>query len=258
MKFGIVLLSLIGTSQAGSSRYPSVSINLQDGNFGSLEGLTPDVSYSTGTSAFGCDFEAGATAQVKPTLDLLSVPHSMWGKISREVAGWRVGSRVGVNNQNKKPSIDLAASSSDLDASLKISDLNKIEIDKGFDSLGGRISITPRYNLGSSKADVSLCYDSDSTTVSVDASASSQKLTVSQLITSGHRLTPSITSERDVSVAWKKYLDDGNSITTTVNPGDSVSVKWEDGPWVAEFNSALNGFETEGLAVRIHRKVSFV
>ena len=137
-------------------------------------------------------------------------------------------------------------------------DFNKIAIDKGFEALGGRVSVTPRYNINSSEADVTLNYDSDDTTVTVDASSSVQKLTVSQQITSEDRLTPSVTSNGDVSVAWKRSLGDGDSVTTTVTPGDSVNVKWEDGPWVAQFDSALDGYKTEGLSVRVNRKISFI
>lgn len=136
--------------------------------------------------------------------------------------------------------------------------MNKIEVDKGFDALGGRVSITPRFNVASSDADVTLAYDSDDTTVTIDASQSQQKLTVSQVVAEGHRLTPSVTSNGDVSLAWKKDLDGGDSITTTVTPGDKVNMKWEDGPWTAEFDTPLNGFKTEGLSVKINRKITFV
>jgi hypothetical protein len=254
----ITLLSLLGTTYGGSSNYPSVSIKVQDGSFGAFEGIDPTVSYSTGTSAMGCDLEAGATASIKPTRDIASLPRSLWGKISSDVAGWRVSSRVGITDDYTNPSIDLAASSDDLDASITIGELNKVELDKGFDALGGRISVTPRYNIQSSEAEVTIGYDSDDTTVKVDAtSASTMKLTVSQQVAPGHRLTPSINCGGDVSVAWKKDLSNGDSVTTTVTPGDKVNVKWEDGEWVAQFDSALNGYKTEGLSVRVHRKVSF-
>ncbi len=136
--------------------------------------------------------------------------------------------------------------------------MNKIEVDKRFDALGGRFSITPRYSVNSKDADVTLAYNSDDTSVTIDASTSAQKLTVSQVVAEGHRLTPSVTSKGDVSVAWKKDLDGGDSITTTVTPGDKISVKWEDGAWVATFDSPLNGLATEGLSVKVNRKITFV
>lgn len=136
--------------------------------------------------------------------------------------------------------------------------MNKVEIEKGFDALGGRFSLTPRYNIASSEADITLGYDSDDTTVTIDASGSSQKLTVSQQVVAGHRLTPSITSAGDFSLAWKKDLGDGDSVTTTVSPNDKISVKWEDGPWVAQIDTELDGYKTGGLSVRVNRKVTFV
>lgn len=136
--------------------------------------------------------------------------------------------------------------------------MNKVEIEKGIDALGGRFSITPRYNIESSEADVSLGYESDDTTVIVDASQTSQKLTVSQQVAAGHRLTPSITSAGDFSLAWEKDLGGGDALTTTVTPGDKINVKWEDGDWVAEFATELDGLKAEGMNVSVRRKVTFI
>lgn len=259
MKTSIValVLAIFGTADAG--KYPSVSVTIKDGSYGALDAIDPEVSYSTGVSALGCDFQAGATSSVKPTLDVLSLPRSLWGKISTDVAGWSLSSRVGLNLvDDNNAAIDLAASNDDLDTSIKVGKLNNLEVEKGFDLLGGRFAIVPRYNIASSQADVTLAYDSDSTTVTIDASSDAQKLTVSQQITDGHRLTPSITSSGDFSVARKKDLGNGDSLTTTLTPGDNVNIKWEDGPWTAEFATNLDGYKTEGLNVRVHRKVTFI
>ena len=65
--------------------------------------------------------QAGATSSVKPTLDVLSLPRSLWGKISTDVAGWSLSSRVGLNLvDDDNASIDLAASNDDLDTSIKV------------------------------------------------------------------------------------------------------------------------------------------
>ena len=136
--------------------------------------------------------------------------------------------------------------------------LNKIQLEKGFDALGGRLAITPRYDIASSTADVTLSYDSDETSITVDASKSAQKVTISQQVAAGHKLTPSITSSGETSLAWKKDLGGGDSVTTTLTPGDSINVKWEDGDWVAQFSSGLDGFTTEGLTVKVNRKVTFI
>ena len=65
--------------------------------------------------------QAGATSSVKPTLDVLSLPRSLWGKISTDVAGWSLSSRVGLNLvDDNNAAIDLAASNDDLDTSIKV------------------------------------------------------------------------------------------------------------------------------------------
>lgn len=256
-----IFFSLFYTASAGA-KYPSISLNLKDGSYAeSFDGLDPELSYSTEASAMGCDIEAGATASMKPTMDVLSLPRSIWGKVSGDVAGWRVSSRVDADlDDGNKVGINFAAGNSDLDASIQVNGLDQIIVEKGFDALDGRISVTPRYELGSSDADVTLAYDSDSTSVAIDASASAStmKLTVSQKVTDDDTLTPSINCSGDMSLAWKRSLGDGNSITTTVKPNEEVSLKWNDGPWVAEFKSSLDGYKTDGLSVRVNRKVSFV
>mmetsp|Transcript_12004 Transcript_12004/g.15197 ORF Transcript_12004/g.15197 Transcript_12004/m.15197 type:complete len:281 (-) Transcript_12004:276-1118(-) len=268
----LLLSSLQSCYGGGPAKYPSVSIKIQDGNFGSFEGIDPILSYSTGTSAMGCDFEAGATASIKPTVDVLSLPRSLWAKISSTVnvgggggSVWRLSSKVGLSHKDnyQTPKIDLQATSSSLDASVKVGDLKKIEVNKGF-GLGssGKLYITPRYNRKSNTGDVTLEYGSESggTTVTIDASKSLQTLTVSQQIAEGHVITPRVTSKGDMSLSWKMDLSSrsGDSVTTTIYPGEKIDVKWEDGPWVAQFNTALDGFKTEGLTVRVHRKVSFI
>ncbi|GFH52486.1 hypothetical protein CTEN210_08962 [Chaetoceros tenuissimus] len=77
-------------------------------------------------------------------------------------------------------------------------------------------------------------------------------------VTIGNRITPSVTSNGDVSVAWRKSLDGGNSVTTTLNVNDSVSVQWQDGPWTATFSSPMDGIKTGDIDVKINRKLSLL
>lgn len=126
---------------------------------------------------------------------------------------------------------------------------------KGFNALGGRFSVNPRYNIQSSDADVILGYDADKTSVTVEASASSQKLTVAQQVAEGHRITPSVTSKGDVSLAWRKSLDGGDAVTTTVNSDGKMSLKWEDGPWTAIFATSV---DNSAVDVKVNRKLNFL
>ena len=43
-----------------------------------------------------------------------------------------------------------------------------------------------------------------------------------------------------------------------MTPGESINVKWEDGDWVAQFKSDLDGFTTGGLTVNVNRKVTYL
>lgn len=148
-----------------------------------------------------------------------------------------------------------------MDANLEIASVGgaiKTQVQKGFDVLGGRLSVNPRYNLANSEGDVVLGYDMDGTSVTIEASCQQQKLTVAQRINDGNRITPSVTSNGDVSVAWRKSLDGGNSVTTTLNVNDSVSVQWQDGPWTATFSSPMEGIKTGDIDVKINRKLSLL
>ena len=104
-----------------------------------------------------------------------------------------------------------------------------------------------------------LAYDTGDTGVQVEVSSkSSQKIIISQQITESNRIAPSITTSGDLSLQWEKTLGDGNSITTTLNPNQSVNVKWEDGPWTATFDTPLDGLWMDTINVSVKRKVDFL
>jgi len=254
-------LLLIAGTDAGINT-PTLSVDLQglDGSSGPFEGLDPEISWSASTSAAGCDFEAGVVSSCKPTLDVLSLPKNVWGTVKSEIAGWGVAAKTSLSLGDSSTDIAVRAKNDDIDTSVQVVSAgggNKIQISKGFGALGGRVAVTPRYNTKTSVADAVIDYDGD-ISVKVEASAQKQKLTVSKQVSDTDTLTPSITSAGDVSVAWKKSLSAGNSLTATVAMNDSVSVKWEDGPWTATIASALDGSEFGEVDVKINRKISFI
>lgn len=257
------LLSVLAFSDAGIS-YPTVDVNLKglQGDAGPFEGLDPVASWSASTARLGCNFEAGATSSIKPTLDVLSLPRTVWGKVRTQAGQWKLSSKaVGALDGSNDVSFNVAADNDEWDTSLEVTSSGgsqSVQIVKGFDALGGRVSVNPRYNIQSSDADVILGYDASSTSVTVEASQNSQKLTVAKQITDSDRLTPSITSGGDFALAWRKSLDGGNAVTTTMKLNDSLSVKWEDGPWTAAIKTPLSGYKTDDVTVRIHRKLNFI
>lgn len=255
------LLSIIAFTDAGIS-YPTVSVDLkgQDGAVGPFDGLDPVASWSASAAALGCNFEAGATSSIKPTLDVLSLPRSVWGKVRTKAGQWKFSSKAtSLLDGSNKVSLNICADNNDWDTSLEVASKGgsqNVQVVKGFGALGGRISVNPRYNIQSSNADVILGYDAEGTSVILEASQSDQTLTISQQIADDHRLTPSITSKGDFALAWRKSLEGGNAVTTTLKLNESLNVKWEDGPWTAVISSPMSGYKTDDISVRVHRKLN--
>jgi hypothetical protein len=187
------------------------------------------------------------------------LPKSVWGKVKTTAAGWNLSSKTtAALDGSNSVSCNFAANNNDWDTSLELDSSDgsqKVQLCKGFEAIGGRISVNPRYTIQTSDADVILGYDTDKTSVTVEASKSSQKLTVAQQITDGHRITPSVTSKGDVSVAWRKSLDGGDAVTTTVNKDGGLRVDWEDGPWTATILTAIND---SAVDVKVKRKLNFL
>mmetsp|Transcript_5502 Transcript_5502/g.10477 ORF Transcript_5502/g.10477 Transcript_5502/m.10477 type:complete len:273 (-) Transcript_5502:2436-3254(-) len=272
MKFEILLLfALLSTVDAGVS-YPTVSINLHgvhdgdDAAVGPFEGLEPIASWGASASALGFDFEAGATSSIKPTLDVLSLPKSIWGKMRRQAGGWTVSTKaVASLDGSNTVGLNVAADHDEWDTSIEISSTSnssrgsqRVQVCKGFEVLGGRLSVNPRYNIQSSNGDVILGYDTGSTAVTIEASPSKQTLMLSQELPRGNLIAPSVTSNGDFAVAWKKSLPQGNSVTTTLKVNDSISVRWEDGPWTATMVSPMDGFKTGDINIKVNRKLNLV
>jgi hypothetical protein len=105
---------------------------------------------------------------------------------------------------------------------------------------------------------VFLGYDTGRTAVTIEASQSKQKLTLSQELPKGNLIVPSVTSKGDFAVAWKKSLPDGNSVTTTLKVNDSICVKWQDGPWTATMVSPMDGFKTGDINIKVNRKLNLI
>lgn len=140
---------------------------------------------------------------------------------------------------------------------MQIGRLQGLDVAQGFKVVGGRLLINPRYNFKASTPDVILDYDRGSTTVTLEASMASQKVTVSQEIVEGHRIIPTFTTDGDITIGYEKKTADG-SISTIVKPNDSVIVQWTDGPWTAFIEAPLDGFSTTGVNVSMKRKVELI
>lgn len=258
----VAILAVIGSASAGR---PSLTINVQDGNFADIGGLDPSLSWSASTSSGDVDLEYGIEASAKPTTDIASLPKSVWGKASTNLNGWGVSARAEFEGTDfTKADVEVEASNADADLDITLTasagdgfSVQTVSAVKGIDSDGARITVNPRYNVETEDSDVVLTYSKDGTDVEVSASQDEQSITLSRQVDDENRVAPTLASNGDVSVAWERSLGDDNSITTTVKPDDSIDVEWKDAAWTANINMPLDGTDITGTNVSIKREVAF-
>lgn len=183
-----------------------------------------------------------------------------------DVGGWGVSARAELEGSDlTSAEIEIDASNEELDISVHLEasaspeavSVNKVEGTAGFDIDGDRITVNPRYDVGSGSGDVVLSYSKDDTSVEVTASQDDQSVTISQKVDDDNTISPTVARSGDFSVEWKRSLGDDNSVTTTLKPNESVNVEWEDGAWTANVNVPIDGTDITGTNVSIKREVAF-
>merc|ERR1712115_108255 len=108
-------------------------------------------------------------------------------------------------------------------------------------SSAGDFTVTPRYDVDSGNTDVVVTYAKGDTEIDITASQDEQSITISKQVDDDNKVTPTIGSNGDFSVAWERSLGDDNSLTTTLTPNESVDLEWKDSDWTANINLPLDG-----------------
>jgi hypothetical protein len=280
----ITALSLLALTAGVSAGGPSLSISVQDGSYGGLDGLDPSLSWSSSSSSGDVELEYGVDMKAS-SLNIASLPKKVWGKASLDLGGWATSVRADADASDLG-NADLTIDSVNGDTSLKMFasagggfKVSSIEATKTFDSDGASVSVNPRYNLETEEADVVIGYDAGDTSVeltasadsqsvvighsmgdtslSLTASADAQSLTLSQKIDDDNTVSPTFGSDGSMSLAWERSLGDGNSLTTTLKPNESVDMEWKDAAWTANINLGLDGASVSGANVSVKRDVNF-
>ena len=132
-----------------------------------------------------------------------------------------------------------------------------MEFTKGFDNDGNRITVNPRYYLDRRRGDIVLTYDADDTLIKVIASEDDQTVTISQKLNEENMISPTISRDGSLSLAWDRKLSDDSSVRTTLNPNRSVEVEWRDAAWTANVNFPMDQSDLTGATVHIKRDVKF-
>jgi hypothetical protein len=131
--------------------------------------------------------------------------------------------------------------------------VGKLNIRQTIGLPAGKFTISPRYNVGSSKADVGVGFARGGTSISVDTAT--KKVTLAQMVGDKSLLIPSVSTSGKVDVSLQRSFDDFGTITTSIKPTESINIKWEEGPYVAMLHAPIDGFSIDKVDVSIKRRV---
>ncbi len=228
--------------------------------------MDPIVSWESETDTGDVVLTYGIEASLRATKDVASLPRSIWGKAKTDVSGWGLSARAEVQGSDfTNANLDFDADNQELDVALRLEAsagkelvaLQRVELTKGFDANGARVTVTPRFNLEEDDRDVVISYSKDNTNVKLTASADNQELTLSQQLDVDNRVAPTVTSKGDISVEWERRLGFDSSLTANLKPNSSLDLEWKDAAWTANINVPIDGTNVNGANVSIKRDVSF-
>mmetsp|Transcript_13740 Transcript_13740/g.17927 ORF Transcript_13740/g.17927 Transcript_13740/m.17927 type:complete len:262 (+) Transcript_13740:80-865(+) len=261
MKFVIAFVALFGLAAA---KAPQLSISVRDGAFDGLDGLDPQVSWESNSNAGDFDVSYGASASIRPTTDIASLPRNVWGKVSTSVSGWGVSARAeskGLDFRNADVEVDADNEGSDVNVHLVANagstSILSVEATKGLDLNGARVTVNPRFNIEKDEQDVVVNYTKEKTNVKLTASVNNQEVTLSQQLDDNNRVAPTINSNGDLSLEYERKISDDSSLTANLKPNDNLNVEWKDAAWTANIDMPIEGANINGANVSIKRDVSF-
>jgi len=269
----IVGVNSIASSPGASSR-PQLSITIRDGNFTDMEGLDPIITWENSAMLdndlavqYGIDLSARTT-------HIAALPRRIWGRASRLFADrFALSTRLELDVQRfDQLDLEIDGEIEENDVKFRIigrspvsgikqlgaARVGFVEVTKGFDNDGNRITVNPRYNLDYQRGDVVITYDAgDDTLIKVTASKDDQLVTISQKLNDENMISPTIGRDGSLSLAWDRKLGEDNTIRTTLNPNRSVDVEWRDSAWTANVNFPMDDKDLSGATVHIKRDIKF-
>jgi hypothetical protein len=141
-----------------------------------------------------------------------------------------------------------------LDINEQSVNVDKVQLTKSFDILGGTLSWNPKYDLNTKVPDVTVGYATGTTSIKVDAEQ--RKLTIGHSFGDKNMITPTITAAGDFSLSYSRDVQ-GGKLTTTYTPDQSIKVTWNDGGWDATILAPLDGYykTTNGIKINMKRNV---
>jgi hypothetical protein len=216
------------------------------------------------------------------------MPYSFWGKIKRSIGGWNLSARadadsgdlsvVGLQLQaaGRSTAIQVLGSGSRVptttttlpttrtttsaETRLTVA-VSSVKLSKNINGWGGKWTFVPRYNVKTSKGDMTVAFALQDTVVAVDVAGlheGQQKVTVRQQIGPNNQFSPSLTTAGEIELAYRRSIAaTGGSVTATIKPDAYVGLKWDDGPWEANLKAPMQGLGKfhDGVKFNIRRTV---
>lgn len=265
MKFALPVLTSCFLGLAAARNTPQLSVSVRNGNYESLNGLDPLLSWESSTQAGDVDVAYGASASVYPTSDLSSLPKAIWAKASTSLSGWGLSARAETKGLDfRKANVEVDAENEKADLNLHLvasagSDnrVRSVEATKGLDIRGSHIAVTPRINFDNNSRDVVVDCNLGQTDVKLTASRENQVVTLWRKLNENNRIAPTFDTNGGVSLAWERRLAGESSVTTTFKPDDNLNVEWKDNDWTANIKMPVDGRNINGADVSIKRDVRF-
>ncbi|GKY95027.1 hypothetical protein MPSEU_000467100 [Mayamaea pseudoterrestris] len=261
----VVLLSAAATVNADKvPSQPLVTLGLNTANVMSrFGGLEPQATWYTGTQTFGeVNVDGGIDVRVE---DVDMMPFNIWARAQQTIKGWNLSARL----ESSSKALDtvacqLLAVSDDgatrlyaqgsADASARTAMMDKVTLAQKVH--GEELTLVPAYHFDTNEVELGVIYTglSDDTVVNLDTSTKGpQMLTVSQRFGANNRIIPSVTTNGDVELEYRRAIDTG-VLAANYKPNKSVSLKWNDGPWLATLEAPMTGPQSFSSDVRLSFK----
>jgi hypothetical protein len=191
----------------------------------------------------------------------------LWGKLKRAIPGFGDVSIRGDVNANERDAVALDVRANGFGTALQIVgradneskavSVSKVQVTKDIDTLGGTLTVNPKYDLDRASGDVRLVYSIDNTSFQVDAEK--KKLTVAHSFPNKDEISPSVSASGEFSISYTRDLERGK-LTTTWAPNDALKMQWTDGEWETTIKAPLEGYykTSQGFKVNMKRSVGLL
>jgi hypothetical protein len=129
--------------------------------------------------------------------------------------------------------------------------VDKVQLSKSLDALGGTLMLNPSYSIANQSADAVVGYTYGPTSMKVDAQKKQLSVTHSF---AQNTISPTVSAGGDFSLSYSRTLDDYGKVTTTWKPDDSIKVQWNYDGWDATVVAPLEGYYNTNGGVKVSMK----